>query len=77
MKKTTWIKLGIVVCALYILSPLDLVPEIFLGPVGLIDDVSVLGVLTLLVRRLIRMRRELPFEKPAVPANPTALPDRE
>jgi uncharacterized membrane protein YkvA (DUF1232 family) len=27
----------------YILSPIDLVPEIVLGPIGLIDDVLVLG----------------------------------
>lgn len=27
----------------YMLSPLDLVPEVFLGPIGLIDDLVVLG----------------------------------
>jgi len=35
---------------LYIVSPIDILPEAFLGPIGLIDDVIVLfiGVLPML-----------------------------
>ena len=28
----------------YIVSPLDVMPEIFLGPVGLVDDLAALAV---------------------------------
>lgn len=31
--------LTIAVCALYVLSPLDLLPEALLGPLGLPDDI--------------------------------------
>jgi uncharacterized membrane protein YkvA (DUF1232 family) len=27
-------------CAIYCISPIDVLPEVFLGPVGLIDDVG-------------------------------------
>ena len=31
--------------SLYILSPIDILPEFLLGPVGLIDDLAVFGLL--------------------------------
>ena len=31
-------KLKILILILYVLSPIDLLPEAYLGPVGLIDD---------------------------------------
>ena len=32
----------VLICLLYILSPVDLVPEIILGPLGLVDDIGLL-----------------------------------
>ena len=33
---------GLIVAILYIISPFDIFPELFLGPVGYIDDVMLL-----------------------------------
>lgn len=35
----------IVVAALYMLSPVDLIPEIILGPLGLVDDAAALTLI--------------------------------
>lgn len=40
MPEEKWKKAGIGLA--YVLSPIDLVPEILLGPIGLVDDVVVL-----------------------------------
>lgn len=32
----------LIVAILYLLSPFDILPEFFLGPVGYVDDISVL-----------------------------------
>jgi uncharacterized membrane protein YkvA (DUF1232 family) len=34
-------KLKALVCLIYVLSPVDLAPELVLGPFGLVDDVVV------------------------------------
>jgi uncharacterized membrane protein YkvA (DUF1232 family) len=36
--------LVVVLCVVYIISPIDLLPEAFLGPLGLIDDLGALFV---------------------------------
>lgn len=36
--------LAITVCVVYMLSPIDLAPEAFLGPFGLPDDILALGI---------------------------------
>ena len=33
-----WKIIILVLCGVYILSPIDFLPEIFLGPLGLLDD---------------------------------------
>lgn len=33
--------LTIILCLIYIISPIDLIPEIFLGPLGFVDDGAV------------------------------------
>lgn len=43
---------GIFASILYILSPIDLLPEAILGPIGLIDDAAVLGVAFVLVSNI-------------------------
>ena len=58
MNKRPWIIIGIVICIIYILSPLDLIPEIPLGPLGLIDDAGVLAFMLFLIKRLWGLRDE-------------------
>ena len=41
----------------YVLSPLDVLPEIFLGPIGLLDDLLVLG--TVLSRMMNRVHPDV------------------
>ena len=58
MNKRPWIIIGIIICIIYILSPLDLIPEIPLGPLGLIDDAGVLAFMLFLIKRLWGLRDE-------------------
>ena len=58
MNKKTWLILGIVICIIYILSPFDLIPEIPLGPMGLIDDAGVLAFMLFLIKKLWGSRDE-------------------
>jgi uncharacterized membrane protein YkvA (DUF1232 family) len=44
----------------YTASPVDVLPELLLGPAGLLDDGGVLLAAALLVRRSVRRRRALP-----------------
>ena len=37
--------LTVVMAALYIFSPVDMIPEILAGPFGLVDDAAAFGVL--------------------------------
>jgi len=46
---TTWI--AAVVTVIYTISPIDLIPELFLGPLGLIDDLGVWALLLSLAAR--------------------------
>ena len=45
--------------ALYLISPIDLVPEAILGPLGLVDDAGVLAATALFVYKLVKVRRIL------------------
>jgi uncharacterized membrane protein YkvA (DUF1232 family) len=45
--------------ALYLISPVDLVPEVILGPLGLVDDAGVVVAVVLLVYKLVKARRIL------------------
>ena len=42
---------------IYLVSPIDLLPEAFLGPIGLVDDAGVVGAATFFVYRLIQARK--------------------
>jgi uncharacterized membrane protein YkvA (DUF1232 family) len=42
---------------IYLVSPVDVLPEVVLGPIGLIDDVGVVGAVGIFVYRLIQARR--------------------
>jgi len=63
MTKKNWIIFGIIVCCIYIISPVDLMPEIVLGPFGIIDDAGVLGFMFFLVKRLWVLRSDAQTEK--------------
>jgi len=39
-------KWGVVLLIAWILSPVDLIPELFTGPLGLLDDLGILSLLT-------------------------------
>lgn len=61
---TTWIA-GIA-AIVYTLSPIDLIPEIVLGPLGLVDDMGIWGILAVLFAR--EQRRWLAGGAQAAPA---------
>ena len=63
MTKKNWIILGIVLCCIYIISPVDLLPEFLLGPLGIIDDAGVLGFMLFLIKQLWALRSELRSEE--------------
>lgn len=43
LRATEWVVL--IVAAVYLLSPVDVIPEMFLGPLGLTDDVVAVAIL--------------------------------
>ncbi len=45
-----WSWIATVVTIVYTLSPLDAIPELLVGPVGLIDDLGLWGVLAAIFR---------------------------
>ena len=45
--------------ALYLISPIDLVPEAIFGPLGLIDDAGVLAATALFIYKLVKAHRIL------------------
>ena len=46
---TTWIAAAAAIA--YTLAPVDLIPELVLGPLGLGDDIGVWGILAVLIAR--------------------------
>ena len=52
MTRRKIIILGIVLCCLYIISPVDLMPEMVVGPLGFIDDAAVLAFMISLIKKL-------------------------
>ena len=52
MTRRKIIILGIVFCCLYIISPVDLLPEMVTGPLGFIDDAAVLAFMISLIKKL-------------------------
>ena len=45
--------------ALYLISPVDVVPEAIFGPLGLVDDAGVTVAVVLFVYKLVKARRIL------------------
>ena len=45
--------------ALYLISPIDLIPEAILGPLGLVDDAGVVAAVVLFVYKLVKARQIL------------------
>ncbi len=45
--------------AVYLISPIDLVPEAILGPLGLVDDAGVVAAVVLFVYKLVKALRIL------------------
>jgi uncharacterized membrane protein YkvA (DUF1232 family) len=59
---------------MYLISPVDALPEVALGPFGLVDDVGVVGAVTIFIYRLIQSRRGAVGGPPAAGPNPPAPP---
>jgi len=45
--------------AVYLISPIDLLPEAILGPLGLVDDAGVLVAVAVFVYKLVKARQIL------------------
>jgi uncharacterized membrane protein YkvA (DUF1232 family) len=48
----------------YVLSPLDIIPEVFLGPLGLADDSIIVVTLFLLARLAVSFYSEKKYTRP-------------
>jgi uncharacterized membrane protein YkvA (DUF1232 family) len=49
-KLSPWSIVAAVGTILYTISPIDLIPELFVGPLGYIDDIGLWGVLFAILR---------------------------
>jgi len=56
MTRRKIIILGIVLCCIYIISPVDLLPEMVVGPLGFIDDAAVFAFMISLIKKLRVLR---------------------
>ncbi len=45
--------------AIYLISPIDIAPEMILGPLGLVDDAGVVAATALFIYKLVKARRIL------------------
>jgi uncharacterized membrane protein YkvA (DUF1232 family) len=59
----------VALCTAYALSPIDVLPEVFLGPFGLIDDVGAVIAAVLTAQSAIRTQREKSEAKALRPVN--------
>ena len=46
---TTWV--AAIAAAFYTFAPVDLIPELVLGPLGFVDDIGLWGILAILFAR--------------------------
>ena len=46
---TTWV--AAIAALIYTVVPIDLIPELVLGPLGLVDDVGIWGIFAVLIVR--------------------------
>lgn len=51
---TLFEKLTLFLSAFYVLSPLDIIPEVVLGPFGIFDDATAIGVFIWTLRSIIK-----------------------
>ena len=66
----------------YLVSPVDVLPEAVLGPFGLVDDLGVVGAVGMFVYRLIQARQQFqsgaghpPAAGPRSPGSGTSIAD--
>ncbi len=50
---------AMIAAAIYLVSPIDVLPEVLLGPVGLLDDAGVVTGTAIFVYKLIQTRKRL------------------
>lgn len=49
-----WIILALILALLYLISPVDLIPELILGPIGFIDDIVLIFAALIYIAQLYR-----------------------
>jgi uncharacterized membrane protein YkvA (DUF1232 family) len=64
---------AIVGALVYLALPLDVVPEVLLGPLGLVDDAGVLTLTAVWVYKLVKARQRL-VEGGVIRSDPTRTP---
>lgn len=47
-----------VACVIYVLSPIDFIPEIALGPLGVVDDIGAVVVGVIAAKKALKESRE-------------------
>ena len=50
-----WAKAFVVFSGVYLISPIDLIPEMFFGPIGVIDDVAKVQASTSMLAMVFKM----------------------
>lgn len=48
----------------YVISPLDIIPEVFIGPLGLADDTMIVVGMFLLIRTALAFYSEKKYKRP-------------
>lgn len=51
-----WKKVAVIACAVFLLSPVDPIPEVVFGPLGLVDDAGYLATLVTAGSMALRRR---------------------
>lgn len=67
-KRAWWQRLLLALTPLFIvwiISPLDIIPEVFLGPLGLADDSVIVVTMFLLIRLAVSFYSERKYVKPS------------
>lgn len=52
----------IIVALLYVVSPIDIIPEAIAGPLGIGDDAAVLGLIAAMLMRAAQRPKVVPAE---------------
>ncbi len=75
-KLSAWTFVLAIGTVIYTISPIDAVPEFFLGPIGFIDDLGLWGVLVAIFRwEMGRFERDIAAQSVTIPGSATREED--